>query len=138
LEELQNTPLEETSFTARGENKAAGAEAAAAAMVTEDAIATTQESSVRVQKRAEKMSAFAECVRGQVTEHSGKRKTGSLFYLFIYLNNALSAVEAHSSSYWTTRIPVSDISNKYQLFFFLPKKHPFFSICWPIRRGYCV
>jgi hypothetical protein len=42
LEELQNTPLEETSFTARGENKAAGAEAAAAAMVTEDAIATTQ------------------------------------------------------------------------------------------------
>jgi hypothetical protein len=61
--------LEETSFTARGENKAAGAEAAAAAMVTEDAIAT-QKSSVRVQKREEKMSASAECVLGEVMENS--------------------------------------------------------------------
>jgi hypothetical protein len=69
LEELLNTPLEETSFTARGENKAAGAEAAAAAMVTEDAIAT-QKSSLRVQKREEKISASAECVLGQVMGNS--------------------------------------------------------------------
>jgi hypothetical protein len=68
LEELQNIPLEETSFTARGENKAAGAEAAAA-MVTEDAIAT-QKRSLRVQKREEKMSASAECVLGQVMGNS--------------------------------------------------------------------
>jgi hypothetical protein len=56
--------LEETSFTARGENKAEGAEAAAT-MVTEDAIAT-KKSSLRVQKREEKMSAFAECVLDEV------------------------------------------------------------------------
>jgi len=55
-----------------------------------------------------------------------KEKNREFIYLFIYLNNALSGVEAHSSSYWTTRIPVSDISNKYQLFFFLPKKILFF------------
>jgi hypothetical protein len=73
--------LEETSFTARGENKAAGAEAAAAAMVTEDAIAT-QKSSVRMQKRAEKMSAFAECVLGQVME---QRKELFYFILFYFI-----------------------------------------------------
>jgi hypothetical protein len=76
------------------------------------------------------MSAFAECVLGQAMEQQKEknREFNLIYFYFYFKNNALSAVEAHPCSYWTTRIPVSDISNKYHSFSFCKKKKIFFIV----------